>query len=270
MSVQSSELHSLLGPVRNAVQEACNVIQEVRRGAVEGRRKEDDSPVTAADHAADALLKERLLALLPVGWLSEETADSPERLASEALWVVDPLDGTKEFLAGVPEYSVAVALALDGRPQLAVVQNPASGDCFWAIRGSGAFRDGTPISVRDGARLLASRSEIRRGEFAPFMHGWDVVHVGSIEYKLGLVAAGEGAVTLSRGPKWEWDVCAGALLVEEAGGTATDVFGDPLRFNQPFPKVRGILAGAPASCARAKAAIDRLGPSDRMRELTAR
>ena len=265
-----SELHALLGPVRSAVQEACDVIQAIRRGAVEGRLKEDESPVTAADHAADALLKERLLELLPVGWLSEETADSPERLAQEALWVVDPLDGTKEFLAGIPEYSVAVALVRNGRPQLAVVQNPATGDCFWATRGGGAFRDDTPIAVRDGARLLASRSEIRRGEFAPFMDGWDVVHVGSIEYKLGLVAAGEGAVTLSRGPKWEWDVCAGALIVEEAGGLATDVFGGQFRFNQAFPKVKGILAGAPASCARAKAAIDRLGTSDRMRELTER
>ncbi|MBE0595020.1 MAG: hypothetical protein IH616_21755 [Gemmatimonadales bacterium] len=95
------------------------------------------------------------------------------------------------------------------------------------------------------------------------------MHVGSIEYKLGMVAAGAGAATLSRGPKWEWDVCAGVLLVEEAGGVATDVFGDPLRFNQQFPKVKGILAAAPASYARAKAQIDRLGPSDRMEELMA-
>jgi len=102
-----------------------------------------------------------------------------------------------------------------------------------------------------------------------FVDDWQVEHVGSIAYKLGLVAAGQGAVTLSRGPKWEWDVCAGALLVEEAGGVATDVFGAPLRFNQPFPKVKGVLAGAPDARRRALAQVSALGPSDRMNELRA-
>jgi myo-inositol-1(or 4)-monophosphatase len=123
--------------------------------------------------------------------------------------------------------------------------------------------------VAEGKTLLASRSEIKRGEFVPFVNGWDVKHVGSIEYKLGLVAAGEGT-TLSRGPKWEWDVCAGALIVRESGGAATDVFGGQFRFNQRFPKVKGILAGAPASYHRALEQITELGPSDRMRELMAR
>jgi myo-inositol-1(or 4)-monophosphatase len=91
--------------------------------------------------------------------------------------------------------------------------------------------------------------------------------MGSIELKLALVAAGRAAVTLSRGPKHEWDVCAGALLVEEAGGVATDVFGAPLAYNQPFPKVRGILAGAPMAHARALARIRETGASDRMAEM---
>jgi myo-inositol-1(or 4)-monophosphatase len=204
-----------------------------------------------------------------VGWLSEETADNPSRLAEGSVWVVDPLDGTKEFVAGVPEYVVAVGLVMDGAPVLGVVHNPRTGDTFWATRGGGAFRNGRAIRVAEGSRLLASRSETKRGEFAPFTE-WQVDAVGSIQYKLALIAAGDGAVTLSRGPKHEWDVCAGALIVEEAGGRVTDMFGEPLRYNQPFPKVPGILAGAPEAFARALARLRETGASDRMNELARR
>ena len=262
------DLPTLLPEVVLIARRAGEVIEEIRRGAVEKTLKEDKSPVTLADTEADALLRWKLADLLPAGWLSEETADSGHRLKERLVWVVDPLDGTKEFIQGIPEFSVAIALVEDGQPVLGVVHNPAAGETFWATKGGGAFRNGGPIEVEDTNRLLASRSEIKRGEFTPFMDGWDVVHVGSIEYKLGLVAAGEG-VTLSRGPKWEWDVCAGALIVAEAGGKATDVFGDPLQFNQPFPKVKGVLAGAPATHQRALAQISKLGPSDRMQELLA-
>ena len=82
------------------------------------------------------------------------------------------------------------------------------------------------------------------------------------------MACGEGAATLSRGPKWEWDVCAGALIVREAGGVVTDVFGGPLRFNQPFPKVKGIIAGAPAAYRRVLEQVRETGASDRMGEFT--
>lgn len=263
------DLPTLLDDITAVVRRAGRIIEEIRVGAVTSALKSDKSPVTEADRAADAELKTGLLSLFACGWLSEETADTPERLDETHLWVVDPLDGTKEFIAGIPEYSVAVALVEGGDPILGVVHNPSTGDVFTAVRGGGAHRNGNPISVAEGKTLLASRSEIKRGEFVPFVSGWDVKHVGSIEYKLGLVAAGEGT-TLSRGPKWEWDVCAGALIVSEAGGMATDVFGGQLRFNQRFPKVKGILAGAPASYQRALEQITELGPSDRMRELMAR
>ena len=116
----------------------------------------------------------------------------------------------------------------------------------------------------EGATLLASRSEVARGEFDPFQADWDVKPVGSIQLKLALVAAGTAGLTLSRGPKHEWDVCAGAIIVREAGGVATNVFGDRLRFNQPFPKTKGILAGAPKAFARAKDRVDAIGASYRM------
>lgn len=256
---------TLLVDVIEAARRAGDRIQSVRDDA-RVERKADESPVTRADRDSDQVLKAALLGLTQAAWLSEETVDSPERLSAGRVWVVDPLDGTKDFIAGIPEYAVAVALVENGAPVLGVVHNPATGETFWAERGRGAFRNGEPIRVSEGGTVLASRSETKGGEFAPFTT-WDVRPVGSIEYKLALVAAGEAAVTWSRGPKHEWDVCAGALIVQEAGGLATELAGTPLRFNRPRPKVRGILSGAPGAYARALAELAAVGDSDRMAEL---
>jgi myo-inositol-1(or 4)-monophosphatase len=256
----------LLESAIEAARQAGQAIEAVRASAFTVDQKGDAGPVTAADRSADRLLREQLLALHHVGWLSEETADTRDRLEQKAVWVVDPLDGTKEFVKGLPEYVVAIGLVEHGVPVLGVIHNPQTGETFWAQRDGGAFRDGVRIHVGEGNRLLASRSETKRGEFAPFAD-WRVDAVGSIQYKLALVAAGEGAVTLSRGPKHEWDVCAGALIVTEAGGTATDMFGEPLQYNQSFPKVPGILAGAPKAYDRALSQLRETGASDRMDEL---
>ena len=247
-------------------EEAGRVIQAIREKGFAVEQKGTQGPVTEADRAADELLRTRLLALEGCGWLSEETADDKRRLQQERLWVVDPLDGTKEFVKGIPEYSVAIGLVENGMAILGVVHNPSTGDTYSASRGAGAFKNGDPIEVAEGRRLLASRSEIKRGEFEAFASDWDVVPAGSIEHKLALIGAGEAGVTFSRGPKWEWDVCAGAVIVEEAGGVASDLFGDPLTFNKPFPKVKGILAGAPEVYQAALQALRDVGASDRMNE----
>lgn len=265
-----SDLVQVMEGACRAAVSAGYLIEQVRAEGFDTSAKADRSPVTRADREADALLKKELLELLPVAWLSEETADNPDRLSETRLWVVDPLDGTKEFVKGLPEYSVAIALVGNGEPLLGVVHNPATGDTFSAARGMGAFHNGQRIRAKEGNDLLASRSEIARGEFEPFEAEWNVRAVGSIEYKLALIAAGQAAATFSRGPKHEWDVCAGALIVSEAGGLATDVFGGPLRYNQPFPKVKGILAGAPGAFARASEQIAAIGASDRMDELNDR
>ncbi|NIR46582.1 MAG: 3'(2'),5'-bisphosphate nucleotidase CysQ [Gemmatimonadetes bacterium] len=250
-----------------AAQSAGRIIQEVGDSEFDVDSKGNAGPVTRADRMADELLKTHLLDLAPIGWLSEETADDRKRLDERRLWIVDPLDGTREFVKRLPEYCVAIALVEGGEPVLGVVHNPTSGDTFWAVRGGGSFRNGSPVRVAEGRRLLASRSELNRGEFEPFEDEWDVVPTGSIQYKLALVGAGEAAATLSRGPKHEWDVCAGALIVSEAGGLVTELAGGKLTFNRPFPKVRGILAGAPDAYARAGEQLNAIGPSDRMSEL---
>lgn len=210
--------------------------------------KSPDNPVTEADIAADSLLKKRLLERLPnAGWLSEETADNPARLEREYVWVVDPLDGTKEFVMGIPEFSVSVALVQQGQPVIAVIYNPANGDLFQAERGKGVCRNGWPVTVSErrriqSAKVDASRSEMKRGEFGPFEGMVELTIVGSIAYKLARVAAGVADATWSRGPKNEWDICAGTLLVEEAGGRCVDLNNEPITFNQVRPKVNGIIA----------------------------
>ena len=253
------------------------MIEGVRKTAFEVAEKAgNQGPVTRADRETDALLKAELTRLVPdAAWLSEETADDPARLTTERVWIVDPLDGTREFVTGVPEYAVAVALVERGEAVLSVVYNPPKDEMFWATRGGGCCAatgnrepgSGKRIAVAEGRALLASRSETKRGEFEPLRAAWDVVPVGSIEYKLALIAAGQGAATVSRGPKWEWDVCAGALLVREAGGIVSEALGGPLRYNRPRPKVAGILAGAPQAYGRLLDAVTRIGTSDRMAEL---
>ena len=254
----------MLERVIAAAEAAGRVIQEIRESGFDVEQKGSQGPVTQADRAADKLLRTELLAIEPCGWLSEETADDQSRLNESRLWVVDPLDGTKEFVKGLPEYTVAIGLVEDGKSVLGVVHNPVTGDTYSAARGLGAHKNGVRIQVKDGTKLLASRSEIKKGEFEIFEADWDVMPVGSIEYKLALVASGDGAGTLSRGPKWEWDVCAGSIIVEEAGGVATDVFGAPLQFNKPFPKVKGILAGTPTVYDRVLQTVRAVGASERM------
>ena len=210
--------------------------------------KSPDNPVTDADLASDTLLRHGLLELLPeAGWLSEETADSPERLTKDQCWVVDPLDGTKEFVMGIPEFSVSVALVEDGVPTLAVIYNPPKEELFYASRGQGAFYNDKATTVSStselsGALVDASRSERKRGEFAPFEEIVQLKTIGSIAYKLARVGAGLTDATWSRGPKHEWDICAGVLLIQEAGGKVVDLDNDSILFNKSFPKVNCIIA----------------------------
>lgn len=210
--------------------------------------KSHDSPVTEADVETDRCLRDALSAEFPGdGWLSEETRDTAERLTRRRVWVVDPLDGTKEFIQRIPEFCVCVALVEDGSPLLGVIYNPVREELFAAERGGGATLNGRPVRVSDtadlsAARMLASRSESGRGEWDAFRDDFRVELTGSVAYKLALIAAGQGDGTFSLTPKNEWDICAGAALIMEAGGRITDRHARPLVFNRPDPLLPGIIA----------------------------
>ncbi len=241
-------MKNLLSSTISIVEEAGRAIMSYYENSFSVTEKSPDNPVTDADLAADTLLKQRLLAIVPdAGWLSEETADTLFRLDKRLCWVVDPLDGTKEFVLGIPEFTVSVALVDDGKPVLAVIFNPATDELFHSLHGKGSAYKGTRsrASQREnlvGARIEASRSERLRGEFEPFESVVNVHTMGSIAYKLARVSAGLADATWSRGPKNEWDICAGVLLVEEAGGRCVDLDDNPISFNRAHPKVNGIIA----------------------------
>lgn len=260
-------MHHLLTEVINITRAAGAAIMSYYRSSFDVTDKSPDNPVTDADLAADTLLKERLLALLPTaGWLSEETSDNPNRLDKKHVWVVDPLDGTKEFVMGIPEFSVAVALVEDGQPILSVVFNPATDELFHAARGQGAFYNGQPARLSPraslaGAAIDASRSEIKKGEFEPFKDLVTLKIVGSIAYKLARVSAGLCDATWSRGPKHEWDICAGNFLITESGGCVVDLNDDPITYNKAFPKVNGIIADNGLLHAELVAMLAPLGPA---------
>jgi myo-inositol-1(or 4)-monophosphatase len=224
-------------------------------------RKRDGDPVTEADHALDALLHKELVRD-GEGWLSEETVDDGHRLGLTSVWIVDPIDGTREFLAGRPEWAVSVALAEDGEAVAAGVLNPWAGQTFLGAKDGGVALNGEPVRVTDPAtldrvRILASRSELRWGQWDRFRASipFTLIPVGSIAYKMALVAAGLADATVSLEPKNEWDVAAGALLVEAAGGRVTDLVGRPIRFNQRDTLVHGVIAAGPNTAQRLQGLI---------------
>ena len=233
---------------QEAVRNAGQVILSYYTSQYAVRQKSPDNPVTTADTAANQVLHETLLGAFPeAGWLSEESADDPDRLQREMVWIVDPIDGTKEFIQGIDEFVVVVALVIRQQVALAVTYNPVRQELLHAIRGRGAFCNGQPIGVSATDRLqnavtLASRSEYGRGEFVPFQDVLAVRPLGSVANKLAHVAKGIGDLTFSLVPKNEWDICAGTLLIAEAGGRVTDRHGRAFLFNQPDTLRTGIIA----------------------------
>ena len=211
--------------------------------------KPDHSPVTSADLAVNKILQDSLSAAFPDdGWLSEETADSSDRLSRNRVWIVDPIDGTRSFVRGVPEFCLSVALIEHGLPMVAAIFNPATGEFFSAIRGDGIRIDREPeagqppFASPDRPLALVNPWELRVGRFQTLEPYLRCRPIGSIAYALALVAAGraDAVVTLEGGN--EWDIAAGVLLIEESGGRITTAAGRPFTFNRPDPKLQGTLA----------------------------
>jgi len=238
-----------LDRIHRALQEAINVVSSFVPGAIRADQKPlGRGPVTEADRALDRILREVLLRE-GEGWLSEESVDDLARLKKQRVWVVDPLDGTLEFVAGIPEWCVSIGLVEDGRVVAGGVANPATGETFLGSPGSGLTYNGKPAraSVRttlEGAVVLASRSEVQRGEWEVFRNApFTVRPTGSVAYKLALVAAGLADATWTLTPKHEWDIAGGVALVEAAGGFAECLDKSMPTFNNRSPRLSGLVAG---------------------------
>ena len=236
--------------IEEALVAAIEVLRRFTPGAVAAETKAGGSPVTEADRLVDATLRE-LLPREGEGWLSEESVDDASRLDRSRVWIVDPLDGTKEFVQGLPEWCVSVGLVVEGRPVAGGIANPATGEIILGSVDSGVTLNGVPVSASErqtlqGALVLASRSETDRGEWDRFSgHAFEWRPMGSVAYKLGLVAAGLADATWTLVPKHEWDVAAGAALVAAAGGVVTGLHGGPISFNTPTAHLTGMIATGP-------------------------
>ncbi|PAL21320.1 3'(2'),5'-bisphosphate nucleotidase CysQ [Sphingopyxis sp. GW247-27LB] len=223
--------------------------------AIDVWHKSHDNPVSDVDLAVDARLKAVLGAMVPeAGWLSEETADNDARLSRRAMWCVDPIDGTRDFIRGRPGWAVSVALVVDGAPELGVLYAPALDELWVAQRGQGAQLNGEALRASsrtsfDGARVPAdSLPKIDR----------DLVMVtkpNSIALRMALVADDRADLVATLRWGFEWDVAAAALIATEAGATVTDAFGAPLVFNTPRAQAFGVIACAPGIH---RAVVDRL------------
>ena len=235
----------------NASLKAGEIIMQYYCDDYEIKEKGYHNPVTTADNEADSYLKSTLMSARPqYGWLSEETVDSKERLHKEKVWIVDPLDGTKEFIEGVPQFVVSIALVEKGIPIIGVLHNPVTKETFHAAKGEGAYLDEDQYrcSIKDSTTdmvILNSRSETRRGLWEPYKkHFKELLPIGSVAYKMGLTAIGKADIFATLRPKNEWDICAGTCLINEAGGTVINLNGKQITFNNQKTLIEpGLIAG---------------------------
>ena len=247
----SLDLAALQPQLRRAVLDA-GVIAMAAFGR--GGRAWEKSPgqiLTETDLAVDNALKASLGDALPTAaWLSEETRDDGQRHERAHVWVVDPIDGTRSFAAGKPEFTISVGLVEAGRPVLACLLNPATGECFEARRGAGATLNEQPLEVAEPAeastaRIVLSAGERKAQDFRPFFPEARVSTIGSLAYKIALVASGRFDAYFSWRKSHDWDIAAALLILEEAGGRATDRSGLPLELNRQSLLHQGLIAAPP-------------------------
>jgi len=210
--------------------------------------KGESSPVSEVDIEVDGLLRERLGSFdSRYGWLSEETTDDSARLDAERVWIVDPIDGTRGFIAGKPDWTVVAALVEAGRPICAAVYVPVDDQLFMAEAGQGATLNGTPIAASSGAALEGSRvngAKRRLEALEALIPTVEIIpRLNSLALRLARVAEGCFDIVFSAGHSHDWDIAASDLLVHEAGGRLTDFDGRQLVYNRPDP-VHGALIAA--------------------------
>jgi myo-inositol-1(or 4)-monophosphatase len=240
----------ILERIQAAIEASRAVFARFTPGAIETEYKIGHDPVTEADRALDAVLRKELVRE-DEGWLSEESVDDPIRLERSRVWVVDPLDGTREFVKGIPEFCVSIGFVENGRPVAGGIYNPATDETFLGSLETGVTYNGKPSKPSqktslEGALVLASRSEVKRGEWKAFEEkSLTIRPMGSVAYKLALVSVGLADITFTLTPKNEWDVVAGAALVVSAGGFVSTLEKTELTANRRDPLLSGLLASGP-------------------------
>lgn len=265
MSDYSHEHAAMLPVVREAGQA---VMHYFTRGDYQVQHKDPENPVTEADFAANRILVQAIRSLFPHdALLSEETelehdraAMNQERVSRRRVWIIDPIDGTREFIKGRPQFAISVALVEDGQAVLGFICNPALNYLLSGAIGLGLFRDGKPFTPPPRApftppesypRIVVSRSELKQERLAflaPFFSDLRDRAIGSIAYKLALVADGTYDLAVSVKPKNEWDIAGGAALLAAQGLELREGNFQPIRFNKAETETWGLIAGTAEAC----------------------
>jgi myo-inositol-1(or 4)-monophosphatase len=228
------ELDTVISVVRQAGEAIIRIADEQYKIA---EKSADKDVLTAADLEADRILRENLTAEFPdYGWLSEETKGQKGQLEHKRIWIVDPLDGTREFVMKNPEFVVSVALVEDGKPILGVIYNPSTDELFETAADYGVKLNGNTVSsnhkLSGKAVVEVSRSDIAKGIFNDIGDSIELRPCGSIAYKLARLSAGMADSVISLTPKNEWDIAAGVVLVKAAGGIVRDKSDNEFVFNR--------------------------------------
>lgn len=245
---REKELRAIADEVCRVLNDAKYLFRSLSKENYRFWEKGDGNPVTDIDLQLDRFLRHALMEILPAaGWLSEETQDNQVRMGKRRVWIVDPLDGTREFVNNVPEFGISVALVENGQVVVGAILFPELDEVYVAVEGQGARKNGvrvhvSPATSLEGQRVLVSRREHEAGRFASIAEGPQHIEPrGSMVYKLSRVADGYAVGTFTGEVRHEWDFAAGVLLVQEAGGRVTDAGGRWLAFNRYPPAQLGLV-----------------------------
>lgn len=249
MNFSASNYQKELQTAVEAAKLAGDHIKKIYNSSFTVEYKSKEQPITEADRGSNEIIKSIIDKNFPLdGWLSEETLDTADRLQKKRVWIIDPLDGTKEFISHVPEFAVSIGLSVDGKSVVGVIYNPITDELLAGALGHGATLNNKTIHVTSNtslntSRILASRSELARNEWKPFEGEFEIIPSGGMAHKIATVAAGKATASFSLSPKNEWDFCGGTIIIEEAGGQIGQKDGTPFTFNKANPLTQNIVYG---------------------------
>ncbi len=266
----SCDLASDRALLSTAIEKAGEIARHYFRADAKSWYKGPGQIVTEADVAIDRQLYDQVIGSRPDdGWVSEERDDDGSRGRCRRVWIVDPIDGTRSFAEGVEEFTISVALVIDGEPVVASVLNPMTSEHFEATAGGGGLLNGVPLipSAQGevaGASLLASLGEMKKRRWPEVMPEAEFTTIGSLAYKLALVAAGRFSGLVSLRSCHDWDIAAAVLLLKECGAWLGDGSGHPIRLNQSTLRHRGLVAAGRNNLYKELVSrLETIGASDR-------
>jgi len=244
---RSSSLSIIYDITIEALFEAGEIAKSLKK-QISVHYKSKYQPVTNADIEIDNYLRSFFKIKTPdFGWVSEETTDDFSRLKSDYFWCLDPIDGTRSYISGKPEYAISLALIHENRPILGYIYNPETKELFSAKEADGAFCNKEKIIVNEGNNIFSlkygiSTSEVKSLMKYDFFNKHNIIEMGSIAYKIALVAKGKIDVALSFTKKNDWDLAASDLILKEAGGSLKNINGDKIVYNSKQMKIDSVLA----------------------------